>query len=471
VRRLVAIATAIALTGCTLGPDYQRPARPIPDQFYGASGPATAASIADLPWWDVFRDPALRALAGEALRSGYQARIAAARVEEARAQYGIAASGYYPSIGYDAATIRQHTSKFATPSDVTGGLIIANASVSWEVDLWGHIRRLNEAGRAQYFATEEGRRGVLLSLVAEVAAAYFDLRGLDEQLAIARRTATAFQDTHNLFNRRLEGGVASALETSRAEASLANVSAQIPLLEAQVMARENQIDLLLGRLPGPISRGQSIAEQSLLPAVPAGLPSALLLRRPDVRQAEQELIAANANIGVATAALYPTLTLTGLLGGQSPELSNLLTSGKTWSIGAGLLGPIFEGGRLRAQQRVAVAQFEEARLAYEQYVTNALGEVSTSLVTLQKLADSETQRSRAVHANEEAVRLANLRYESGFAAYFEVLDAMEQLLVAQNALVQTRRDRLVALVQFYKQLGGGWQTEAAQTDFRPTGRP
>ena len=460
-KRVAVVLAGAILAGCTVGPNYRRPAVPTPDNFYGASGPASAESIADLPWWEIFHDTTLRSLIDEALRKGYDVRIAAARVEEARARYGIAGADYYPSVGYQAAVERGHTSTFATPSNVTGGLIVADVSVAWEADLWGRIRRLNEAARAQYLATEEGRRGVILSLVAEVAAAYFDLRELDRELEIAERARTAFQDTYNLFQRRLEGGTASGLETSRAEASLAAESAQIPLLEQRIVAKENQLNLLLGRVPGPIPRGASLADQLIPPSIPAGLPASLLEKRPDVREAEQQLVAANATIGVAQAAFYPTLSLTGLFGGQSPELSSLLNSGRMWSIEAGLLGPIFEGGRLRAQKRLALAQFEEARLAYEQNVTNALGEVSTALVALQKLGEEETQRTRAVTADEEAVRLANLRYQSGFSAYFEVLDAMEQLLTAQNALAQTRRDRLIGLAQFYKALGGGWQAPAS----------
>jgi multidrug efflux system outer membrane protein len=453
----------VFFAACTVGPNYKRPPVAVPDVLYGANGPATAASLADTPWFDVFRDPTLRTLIDEALRNGYDARIAAARVEEARARYGIAGAQRYPSVGYGAELAHGHTSTFASPSDTTGTLIVTNVSVGWEADLWGRIRRLNEAARADYLASEEGRRAVSLALVAEVAAAYFDLRQLDAELDIAHRTLAAFQNTFDLFNRRLEGGTASALETSRAEALLANESAQIPLIEQAIVAKENQLNVLLGRIPGPIPRGASLAEQAVPPQLPAGLPSALLLRRPDLRQSEQELIAANATIGVAEAAFYPTLSLTGLLGGQSPELSSLLNAGRTWSIGAGVLGPIFNAGRLRNQRAVAVAQFQQAELRYEQDVTRALAEVSTSLVAQQKLADAEAQRERAVRANEEAVRLVTLRYTSGLSAYFEVLDAMQQLLAAQNARVQTRRDRLVALVDFYRALGGGWQADGAAT--------
>lgn len=453
---LIAIAMAGALAGCAVGPDYKRPALSAPENFYGSSGPALDASLADTKWWDVFSDPVLRALTEEALRNGYDVRLAAARVEEARARYGIAGSLYYPDLGYSGGVSRQHTSAYATPGNVTGNQITANALVSWEIDVWGRIRRLNEAARAQYLATEEGRRAVELSLVADVASAYFDLRELDAELEISRRTRATFQDTYDLFKRRLEGGAASSLETSRAEVLLANASAGIPALEQRIVARENQITLLLGRVPGPVPRGGSLTEQALPPAIPAGLPSALLLRRPDVRAAEQLLIAANANVGVAQAAFYPTLSITGLFGGQSPGLHDLFAAGRTWSIGASLLGPLFAGGSLRAQERVAFAQFDQARVSYEQAVTRALGEVSSDLVAIDKLAAEEAERGRAVNAARESVRLATRRYESGFSAYFEVLDALQQLLPAETALAQTRRDRLSAVVSFYRALGGGW---------------
>jgi multidrug efflux system outer membrane protein len=460
-KRLFLLAALAALAACSVGPNYQRPPVTIPDQFYGATAPADAASLADTAWFDLFRDPTLRSLIDEALHNGFDVRIAAARVEQARARYGIAGADRYPTAGYNAFYEYGHTSKFATPSDETGGILVANANVWWEADLWGRVRRLNEVARAQYLATEEARHGVLLSLVSEVAAAYFDLRELDAELDIARRTTSGLQNISDLFRRRAEGGTASGLDTSRADALLATESAQIPLLERAIAAKENQLALLLGRLPGPIPRGLALDEQPLPPSVPAGLPAALLLRRPDIRATEQQLIAANATIGVAQAAFYPTLNLTGLLGGQSPELASLLGSGRNWSVEAGLLGPIFNAGRLRNQRRLAVAQFEEARVTYERDITAALGEVSTNLVANEKLAQAEEQRSRAVKADREAVRLATLRYESGFSAYFEVLDAQEQLFTAETSVAQIHRDRLVALVDLYRSLGGGWQEAPA----------
>jgi multidrug efflux system outer membrane protein len=449
------LLATVTLAGCKIaGPNYQRPPVTIPDQFYGANGVATSASLADAPWFDVFGDPTLRALVDEALRNGYDARIAVARVDEARARFGIATADRYPTVGYEINPTRVRVGGDGTT------VLIAGAGITWEADLFGRIRRQNEAAFAAYLASEEGRRAALLALTSEVATAYFDLRELDAELDIARRSVKAFQETYDLFDRQLKGGTASGLETSRAEALLANESANIPLLEQQIVAQENRINLLLGRAPGPIARGASLNDLPAPAAVPAGLPSALLLRRPDLRTAEQQLIAANANIGVAEAAFYPTLTLTGLLGGQSDDLANIVGHGIAWSIGANLLGPIFNHGRLRNQRAVAVAQFEQARLQYEQDVTNALGEVSTSIVAMDRLAAAEHERARALRANQEAVRLVNLRYASGLSAYFEVLDAMEQLLTAENNVARTRRDRLVELVQFYRALGGGWQAEA-----------
>jgi outer membrane protein, multidrug efflux system len=450
-KRALVLVLSVTLAACAaVGPNYQKPVVTVPEQWYGVAGSSAGKSIAEVAWFDLFGDPVLRSLIEEALKNSYDVRIAAARVEEARARYGIAGAARYPDVDY------QVRAGFGREGGDTGAAVAANVGAAWELDLWGRIRRLNEAARAQYLASEEGRHAVQLALVSEVAAAYFDLRELDAELDITRKTVGAFQNTVDLFNNRLRGGTASGLETSRAEALLANAAAQIPLIERDIVATENQLNVLMGRMPGPIARGAALAEQPMPAEVPAGLPAALLLRRPDVRAAEQALIAANANIGVAEAAFYPTISLTGLLGVQSSDLSELFTEGRVWNIQAGLLGPIFNAGRLRNQRRVAVAQFDEALAQYEQSVTRAMADASTSIVTLEKLAAAETARDRALRANEEAVRLVNLRYESGFSAYFEVLDAMQQLFIAENNLARTRRDRLVALVQLYRALGGGW---------------
>ena len=467
-RRAAALsALSLLLVGCAVGPNYKRPLVPVPERFYGDERAAETRSLADVPWWDVFEDPILKALVQEAVRNGFDARLAVARVEEARARFGIARSEFFPSVDYEASWQRARADQIVNPSGKAQTRWTADVGFSWELDLWGRIRRLNEAARAEYLATEEGRRGVLLSLVSDVAVAYMDLRELDDELEIAKHTTAAFQDTYDLFNRRLEGGAASALETARAEASLGQVAAEIPEIERAIVARENQINFLLGRNPQPIPReGPLIA---VPPDVPPGLPSTLLERRPDIRQAEQLLIAANANVGVAKADFFPRLSLTGLFGNVSPELGDLFSQGKTWSIGAGVLGPIFQGGRIKRRYEAARAQWQQARIQYEAAAANAFGEVSRALVDRTKLVETERQRARTVAAYQEAVRLASLRYNSGLSAYFEVLEAQQQLFPAEISLAQTRRDQLVALVNLYRALGGGWQAEARAPGGAPTG--
>jgi len=409
----------------------------------------------------VFRDEALKALVEEALKNNFDLRVAAARVEQARALVGVVRADLFPQLGYDGGLGRSSNvsqlSVVVLPGK-TSDTFRGAFDLAWEFDVWGRIRRLNEAAKAQYLATEEARRGVFLSLLSDVATAYFELRELDAELEIARRTTTAFQDTYDLFSRRLEGGAASALETARAEASLGQVAAQIPEIERAIVARENQINLLVGRNPQPIPRDSPSTPQP--PEIPAGLPSTLLERRPDVLEAEQLLVSANAEVGVATAAFFPTLSLTGLFGHVSTELGDIVSKGKTWNVGASLLGPLFQGGALKRNREAAKARWEEARVLYEAAVTRSLAETSTALVARAKLVETERQRARTVQAYREAVRLASLRYRSGLSAYFEVLEAQQQLFPAEIGLAQTRRDQLVAVVSLYKALGGGWQAEA-----------
>ncbi|MCI0568798.1 MAG: efflux transporter outer membrane subunit [Acidobacteria bacterium] len=447
----------ILLTGCLMGPDYQRPPVTTPEQYYIAQGVAEAKSLADLPWWEVFDDPLLKSLVDEALENGFDARIAAARVEESRARYGIEKSAYYPQLDYRLGVDRNKLPDIDGNDTQARTLYTANVGLSWEIDLWGRIRRLNEAAKAQYLASEDAQRGVLLSLTSDVATAYFQLRELDVELEIAKRTTLAFQDTYDLFSRRLEGGAASALETSRAEANLRSVAAQIPELERAIVAKENQINFLLGRNPQAIVRDEPMTP--LPPPIPAGLPSQLLERRPDVRQAEDEMIAANANIGAAKADFFPTLSLTGIFGYASHDLNDLVSTGNFYTFGAGLLGPLFQGGRLKRQYEAVKWQWEQAKIRYEATVANAFGEVSTFLTDRMKLETTVEQRALAVVSYQEAVRVANLRYLSGLSSYFEVLEAEQQLFPAENLLAQSRRDQFLAVVNLYRALGGGWQVE------------
>ena len=352
----------------------------------------------------------------EALKNNYDVASAAAHVEEARAQAGIARSVYFPQVGYGADIAGQRAP--IVPNHAYYGY---NFNLAWELDLWGRIRKLNEQQRALFFASEEVQRGVWLSLVSDVAQAYFELRALDAQVIIARETGQSFQETFDLFNKKLEGGAASALETSRAEGALANVLATIPDLERQITAKENQISLLLGKNPGPIARGVVLSEQNDLDVVPAGLPSTLLERRPDLRQAEQLFVAANAAIGVAKANFFPVISLTALLGGVSPQLSGPVSSGTQWSVGGGLAGPLFTGGRLKSEYRVAFAQRDQAQLFYEKSVTQAFGEVSTALSAHQNLAESLKEQARSVAAYQDSVRLSICATTAGFPATLKSL--------------------------------------------------
>ena len=467
-----AVVTAAALwAGCAIGPDYARPAISSPAEFRGQVTPIEATSLADLGWWEVFGDPALQGLIREAIAANYDLRIATARVQQARAQAGVAFAGYFPSIGYSGKV--QRSKEFAAFLGISNNqinnelgasnLFLGALTATWEIDVWGAVRRANEAAIANLLGTEEGRRGVMLSLVSDVAEAYFELIELDARLEIARKTTDAYRGIYQIFKDRLEFGVVSELQTSRAEGSLAASEANIPEILSQIAAKENQISTLLGRNPGPISRGTPLFAQSVPATVPAGLPSALLERRPDVRRLEEQYVAANAQIGIAKAEFFPKLSLTGLLGKASPELSSITAGSSTiWSIAAGLTGPLFQGGRILENYRATIAVSEQVKLQYEQGVVKAFQEVSSNLVALDQMAKAESDLARAVTALEKSVELALIRYLYGLSSYLEVLNAQERLFPAQNAQAAARLNRLLAYVQLYKTLGGGWNIADGQ---------
>ena len=402
----------------------------------------------------------MKTLVEEAVTNNYDLRIATTRIEQARARAGVAHAEFFPQIGYRGTVGRSRgasQSFVGIPSGMEDNIFAGLLDLAWEIDVWGRIRRSNEAALAELFASAEFRRGVVLSLVSEIAQAYFELRELDLELAIAQRTTASFQKTLDLFTKRLELGVASKLETARAEAALALTASTIPNLERRITAKENQISILLGRNPGPIARGAALTEQMMTPQTPPGLPSQLLERRPDIRLAEQLLVSANAQIGVAQANFFPRIGLTSLYGGASSDIENIVKgSGNIWAVTGQLAGPIFQGGRLYENYRGAVAQWEGAKLQYQQSVITALQEVSDALTNQHKLAEAQKNLERAVAALQESVRLSTLRYTSGLAEYFEVIEAQQQLFPAENALAQTRRDQLTAVVQLYRALGGGW---------------
>jgi multidrug efflux system outer membrane protein len=456
-RNIIAVALLpLLFMGCAVGPKYVRPEIQPPATFY-AEQQATANSAADIAWWDLFKDPVLQGLVREGLKNNYDLQLAVARVEEERALLGISRSQYYPQVTYGANISGQQS------------LLIPNHtyysysfSTIWEIDLFGRIRKLNEAQRAAYFSSEEARRDVRLLVLSDVARGYFQLRALDEQMEIAHRTVKSFEETLELFQHKFEGGAASGLEVARAQAALSNVAAVIPDFERQIVAQENALDLLLGRNPGPIARGATLADQYDPPEIPAGLPATLLERRPDLRETEQNLIAANARVGVAKANFFPTISLTGLLGGVSPQLSELTASGKAWSLAGNLAGPIFTGGRLKNEYRASLALRDQAKISFEKAVTQAFGEVSTSLSAHQQLALSYREQLKSVEAYRESVRLAFKRYDSGLSSYFEIVDSQIQLYPAESSSVTYDLGRKLAVVDLYRALGGGWNLSDSQ---------
>ena len=459
--RLSVVVVLPLLTACALGPRYRRPAVPTPETTRGEHGPGDAASLADSPWWAIFGDPPLQALIEEALRGSHDLRAAAARVEQARNQIAIARADLFPQVSYQGQAVRERTfvpGVRGSPGNVTFDSFLGTFNLAWEIDVWGRIRRATESARADYLAAEAARRGVLLTLVSDVAQAYFELLELDRELEITHSTTITFQDTVNLFRRRYVGGIGTLLEVSRATAALTQARAGIPELERQIVVKENQLSTLLGRPPSDIAHGALPEGESPAPETPVGLPSQLLERRPDIQQAEQALVAANADVGVAVANFFPRLGLTSLYGGQSSELENLVKSaGNVWAIGGSLAGPLFQGGRLLASYRASSAAWEEAVERYEQATLQAFAEVSNALVARQKLKGVHAERAETVTALQTSVALSLQRYNDGIANYFEVLEAEQQLFPAELDLARTQRDELVAVVTLYRALGGGWR--------------
>jgi len=463
-KRAISLAINIGCTalffGCAVGPNYKRPTVASPGNFRSAPGAVTTNSLADLPWWDIYRDETLKSLIHTALTNNYDVLIAATRVEQARQISAEARAQFLPSINYQGVVSRGRNELFGTTIPDNGNTssgAVTVAEAAWEVDLWGRIRRLNESARAQYLATEEARRGVMLSLVSAVASSYFQLLQLDLQLQIAQRTADSFDSSLKMFNQRLQGGVASRLDTSRASGALATTLAQVPQLEQQIVQTENQINVLLGLNPGPVPRHTAMLQQYTPPEIPTGLPSMLLERRPDIRAAEQQLVAANANVGVAVANFFPRIGLTSFLGKVSPELS-AFTAGtaNAWSVAAGAAGPIFQGGALRAQYRQAKATREQVELQYRQTTLGAFQDVADALIAREKLAVARSRLEQSVSDYRESVQIATQRYLAGTASYFEVLEAQQLLFPAETSLAQVEFNQLLVVVQLYEALGGGW---------------
>jgi outer membrane protein, multidrug efflux system len=459
---------SIMLCGCLLGPDYKRPTISSPVAFRGQSTPEPN-SFADQGWWTIYSDPFLSALIKEALTNNYDLKTAIARAKEAEAYRGVARSAYFPTVGFDSGVQRDHgvfkeDPALDLPTNAkTSNLFLGGLSTAWEVDLWGRIRRSNEAANAQYLATEEGRRGLMLALITEVAQTYLELVELDGRVAVAHDSRDAFESTYTLFSKRYGAGIVSRLQVTRAQAALSAAEGTLNDIERQVSEKENQICVLVGRNPGPVQRTTPGNEMNPPPTVPAGMPSQLLERRPDIREAEQNLRSASARIGIASANFFPRFGLTALLGNVSPELTSLSSgTANIWALAASLSGPVFTGGRLTNERRAAVDVFDQAKDQYSQSALRAFREVSDALIASQKLSAIEEQQKREVAALADSVSIARRRYLGGLASYYEVLEAQQLLYPAEISLSETSRDRRLAIVQLYRALGGGWSFSNAQ---------
>jgi multidrug efflux system outer membrane protein len=468
--RAIAILIAVGwMTGCTVGPNYHRPVVRAPQSFRASSPlPAPQAeSFADLKWWEVFKDPELQELVKTALQQNYDLRDAVARVEAARANLGITRSNQFPQVSASGAVQLTRLSRdgsFALPSSFVSsqnrnwGEASLNL-LSFEVDLWGRLRRATEAARANLLSADENRKAVVTTLVSDVATAYFTVRELDYELEISKTTLATRQDSLNLTIYRQTGGVATLLDQRQAEQLVDTAAETIPTLQQQIEQTENQISLLLGRNPGEVMHHQGAFNEDVFPPeVPAGLPSALLERRPDIRAAEQNLIAANADIGVAKAAYFPQLSLSGLIGGQSTQLSSLFSGPHSaWSFVPQVTQPIFTAGRLRSNMRLAEAQRDSALVQYQKTIQTAFTEVSNALIAHQRVRESRVQQEALVAALEDRKRLAYARYIGGVDTQLNALDADRDLLQSELDLRQIRLNELLSVVQLYKALGGGWQ--------------
>ena len=453
---------AFLIGGCTVGPNYSRPTIPVPDNHRGAVDSPQAESLADIPWWQLFNDPVLQELTRDALRNNYDLRTAAARVEEARAQIGVSRSFFYPQLTLEGGGSAEQVSRSSDPLQSFGASRsfqnwFGNFAMTWEFDVFGRIRRETEAAGARYVATEMDRRAVYITLVADVAQSYFNLRELDLELEITRRTLQLNDETIQFYQRRLAGGVSNRLELDQSVANRSRTAAVIPELERRIAVQENLINFLLARNPGPVPRGTVLVDQYHPPAIPAGLPSALLERRPDVQSAEQLLVAANADIGAARALFFPTFSLDAVVGGLTHNISNIDKRAAVWAVSGGFLQPIFQGWRLFWNYEATIARFDQSLAQYEKAAQNGFREVADALVTIDKLRDLRVEQEAQVTALQDAANLSRLRYDTGLANYLEVLIADQDLFAAELELARTRGAQLNAVVQLYRALGGGWQ--------------
>ena len=476
----IPILSIAVWSGCAVGPNYKRPAADVPGMYRGASteepstsevktttpgqvaaAPATpqsTASLGDEKWWEVFEDPELQSLIRTALKNNYDVRIAAMRVLEAQAQVGITRADQYPSLGVGGAVGDQRSPAIGPIPSYEVSLGQVTASAAWNLDFWGRYRRATEAARANLLANEWAQKQVMATLVANVAAAYFQLRELDLELEISKRTLGSRSDSLKLTQTLEQHGINSMLDVRQSEQLVYTAAEEVPDFERQIAQQENALSILLGRNPGDIPRGLKLTEQPHSPEVPAGLPSSLLERRPDIREAEQSLIAANAQIGVARSAYFPQISLTGSAGFETPALTSLFTGpAGLWTFGASLTQPIFEGGRIKSNVRLTEAQREQYLLAYQQTIQGAFRDVSNGLVAYRKDREFRIQQEQLWKSAQDAARLSEVRFKAGTTDYLEVLTNETNSFTAELGLAQAQGNELIALVQLYQSLGGGWQ--------------
>jgi outer membrane protein, multidrug efflux system len=471
VRKLAAIGAvaviAAAASGCMVGPDYKRPLVDPPAAFRTADAgnqaapsgtPAAAASLADQQWSQVFEDETLQTLIRTALEHNYDVQIAAARILEAQAQLGVTRADQFPNVSAGVNVLGERPSVALGFPSTNLGAIEIQASAAWELDFWGKYRRATESARAQLLASQWAQRAVVTTLISQVSSGYFGLRALDLELDISKRTLQSRLESLQLANVRESGGVTSLLDVRQAEQLVYGATSEIASLERQIAQQENFLSVLLGGFPGPVARGLALTDQPHQPEVPAGLPSALIERRPDVQRAEQELVAANAQIGVARAAYFPDIALTGQGGFESRALSALFSATNIiWSAAATATQPVFTAGRTKSRVAIAEARRDEATIAYQQTVRQSFREVSDALIGYQKTREAGSQLALLTESARDARRLAQVRYEGGVTSYLEVLDADTRLFAAEIGLAQSQLNELSALVEIYRALGGGWQ--------------
>ncbi len=468
---IAAALIALLAGGCMVGPDYVRP--PVDAPAAWRLDEKDVRDLANTAWWEQFGDPVLNDLVATALRENKDLMIASARVDEFAGRYGFVRAELFPQVGagYDASRQRVNSSVISgSGGESTFNSYSAALNAGWEIDLWGRIRRQTEAARAQLLASEEARRAVVMTLVGSAAGGYINLRDLDRQLEIAQATAKARGESYEIFKLRYEGGIISLLELSQNRSQYEEALATIPVFEKAIAQQENGLSVLLGKNPGPIARGKTI-DELVLPGIPAGLPSELLERRPDILEAEQKLIAANALIGAAKAQYFPTISLTGLFGYSSTSLGNLFDSqSKAWQYGGGIAMPIFTAGAIAGQVQAAEASQQQALFAYQKAIQQGFREVNDALIDQDRTREQLQAQNRQVAALQEYADTARLRYENGYTSFIEVLDAERSLFNAQLQYTQTQQVQFQAMINLYKAMGGGWDVAAEKTAAAPGGR-